>query len=75
MSYGDCLFFVQRSRICAIPAGRAQSREVVYRLIHRNRGLIGKGLNFQPVNGLLAYADGVSTIDGACGDPEIRRNE
>jgi len=34
-----------------------------------------KDLNFQPVNGLLAYASGVSTIDGGNGDPEIRRNE
>ncbi len=34
-----------------------------------------KDLNFQPVNGLLTYASGVSIIDGTYGDPEIRRNE
>ncbi len=34
-----------------------------------------KGLNFQSVNGLLTYSNGVSTIDGGYGDSEISRNE
>ena len=65
---------MQCSQIREFPADRAPSREVVDRLIHRSRGLMGKGLSFQPVNGKLPYSGGISVIDGAAIGPEIRGN-
>lgn len=44
---------MQRLGIRKIPEEHALSRKVVYRLIHRNSGWMGKGLNFLPVNASL----------------------